>query len=186
MSILSGQAIVAARNAGQIEIDPFNAEQVNPVSYDLTLGDKVLVYKDWDQPCHGSPLVVDSKVKEHYLTNEITMLKQGFILKPGHGYLMHTRERVWTDRYVPIVDGKSSWARLFVAIHVTAGFGDPGFKGNYTLEVTCTYPIVIYPGCRIAQIRFHTIEGDITQYNGSYVGSYAEGPVASRAWRQFE
>jgi len=105
----------------------------------------------------------------------------GWIILPGVGYLMHTVERVCTDSYVPVLDGKSSIGRLFVKVHETAGFGDPGFDGQYTLEVTSLFPVRVYPGMRICQMRFHHIDGTPVSYQklGHYLGDKALGPVAT-------
>ena len=90
-------------------------------------------------------------------------------------------------RHVPVLDGKSSLARLFVSVHATAGYGDAGFDGQYTLEVTVTHPIVVFAGMRIAQIRFHTMHGEVGKlYSGNYTGETSKGAVASRAYKQFE
>jgi dCTP deaminase len=184
MSILSGQAIVAARERGDIVIDPFRPEMVNPASVDLTLGDHMAVYINSVGP--PTALVqrpLDPRVEQPVMA--LTIPSTGFTLRPGIGYLMHTVERVGSRRYVPVLDGKSSMGRLFVQIHVTAGFGDPGFFGQWTLEVVVTHPVILYPGMRIAQMRFHEMSGDVKLYEGNYKDD-AEGPVASRAWRQFE
>lgn len=94
---------------------------------------------------------------------------------------------------MPVLDGKSSIGRLGVQVHVTAGYGDPGFDGQYTLEVTSVYPVRVYPGMRFCQMRFHTRDlGDQTVlkgpllYAGSYEGETSRGPVPSMIWRQFE
>jgi len=106
----------------------------------------------------------------------------GWCLMPGVGYLMHTVERVTTDHYVPVLDGKSSIGRIFVQVHVTAGFGDPGYDGQYTLEVTSKFPVIVYPGMRFCQMRFHCIDGEVLNYRdtGHYQGEQAKGAVASR------
>jgi dCTP deaminase len=130
---------------------------------------------------------LDSKHEEP--TWEFTIdPKLGWLLKPGIGYLMHTAERVTTKRYVPVLDGKSSIGRLFITAHVTAGYGDPGFDGQYTLEVVATHPVLVYPGMRFCQMRFHTPVGEILDYQhrGHYQGQASMGPVPSMAHRQFE
>ena len=96
---------------------------------------------------------------------------------------MHTVERIRTDFYNPVLDGKSSIGRLFVKVHETAGYGDPGFNGQYTLEVTTSmFPVRLYPGMRICQIRFHTLEGALASYEetGHYKGEAAQGAVGSK------
>ena len=206
--ILSGSEILHQIKQGRIKIDPFNPVHVNPASVDLTLGSEVAVYRqfsthgrEWDpskehqgvsqgtdilanRTCDWSFIRLDSKVKPEITRYTIDPVK-GWILNPGVGYLMHTAEKVGTDHYVPILDGKSSIGRLFIKVHETAGFGDPGFNGQYTLEVTSQFPVIVYPGMRICQIRFHAIQGEIQNYQGqgSYTGEWAAGPIPSQAWK---
>jgi dCTP deaminase len=200
--ILSDLAICRAIELGHIRIDPFKPEHVNPASYDLTLGKHVGTYDRWvsqvpfyqHDPMDGNTfllrkdMVLDVRDKPTFSTQEIDP-EVGWVLKPGIGYLMHTEERIWTERYVPIVDGKSSIGRLFIQIHATAGYGDPGFDGQYTLEVLVAHPVRVYPGMRIGQIRFHTLAGEVgTNYKatGNYKNHDAIGPVPSKAYKQFE
>jgi dCTP deaminase len=214
--ILPDYMIQFAVEDGVIEIDPFNPENLNPVSYDLTLGDEVVVYKRWvgyvEHYDDTGPMGLATSramaagardgtdlyrikteryldVKEEPETVKFKIdSERGWVLQPGIGYLMCTRERVFTKKYVPVLDGKSSIGRLFMVVHVTAGFGDPNFNGQYTLEVTVTHPLKVYAGMKIAQMRFHTIAGDprmVRMYDGNYTGDAAKGPVASRAYRQF-
>jgi dCTP deaminase len=199
--ILSDHAIKMAVESGDIKIDPFRVEQLNPVSYDLTLGEGVSVYDAWvdsgwtgkDRPFYGRGFYPRNSwhdVKTEPVLRRFKMTPEaGWVLFPGIGYLMHTRESIYTKKFVPVIDGKSSIGRLFIQIHITAGFGDPGFNGQYTLEVVVTHPVRIYPGMRIAQVRFHTISGDIDNlYDrvGHYVGDDARGEIGSMAWRQFK
>jgi dCTP deaminase len=142
-------------------------------------------------PVDGSYLYPRESVYDTKHEPSTTVFKipdTGWVLKPGLGYLMHTRERVKTNIYNPILDGKSSIGRLFIQVHATAGYGDPGFDGQYTLEVIVQHPVRVYAGMRICQIRFHTVHGlpeksyaDV----GHYKDGFASGAVASQAWRQF-
>lgn len=181
MSILSGLAIRDAIEHGRIRIDPFHSSALNPVSIDLTLGDDALVY-------YNDIRRLDARANNQS-THRFNLPRRGpephFDLEPGELYLLHTVERVWTDSYVPIIDGKSSIGRLGVQVHMTAGYGDPGFDGQYTLEVTCVRPTRLYPGMRICQMRFETIEGKVELYRGKYCGDAAQGPVPSMSWKQF-
>lgn len=184
MSILSGRAIAEAVHQGRITIDPYDPKYLNPASYDLTLGTKVGTY------FHA---MLDARRDNPYSVIEL----EEMYLVPGQLYLMHTTERVGAVNLVPELHGKSSIGRLGVCIHLTAGHGDPGFLGQWTLEVTCVRPVMLYAGMRIAQMLFHTVEiaasernvgpmaGGIVQYAGNYVGSAAEGPVPSMSWKQF-
>jgi dCTP deaminase len=201
--ILTGREIVKQRAKGLINIDPWNDEQVNPASYDLSLGGEIKVYKNAVFPESAPDLndlsprwCVTSFLKQSALDaakdNEVHSFQlnegEGFYIFPGIGYLMHTRERVLTEHFVPIIDGKSSIGRLFVKVHETAGYGDPGFDGQYTLEVTTMQPIKLYVGMRICQIRFHTVVGKVASYQthkSSYTGTAAVGAVPSKSWRMF-
>jgi dCTP deaminase len=179
VSLLSGPAILAACERGDIVIDPLVKERIQPASVDLTLGALCAKY---DAPSQFGYLDAAQK-------NEVqlqVLLTDGMIFLPGMGYLLHTAERVGSRKYVPVLDGKSSLGRLFVQIHMTAGFGDPGYFGQWTLEVVVTYPVRLYPGMPIAQMRFHEVVGEVKLYEGNYQGEDAEGPVASRSWRQVE
>jgi len=173
MSILSGNEIKRQVLLGNINITPFNESQLNPVSYDLTLGNNYKKYKDY---------ILDSRKNNE--TIEYNNFRQ-VLCHPNYQYLMCTVERIQTNMFVPIIDGKSSIGRLFTFIHVTAGYGDPGFDGNYTLEVVCMKPIILYTGMKIAQIRFMTIEGNISLYNGNYKNENAVGCIGSRSYKQF-
>jgi len=195
--ILSDSAIRHAVECGDIEIDPFDPARLNPCSYDLTLGDEVAVYNEWTKvdvsslvPARSwdsvSPRDIEIDIKKKPKAVHFQIPKDGLRLNPGVGYLMHTVERIHTKKYVPVIDGKSSLGRLFMFCHVTAGFGDAGFDGNYTLEVVVVHPLRVYAGMRIAQMRFHTIVGEVEKpYAGNYTGEAATGPVASRAYKQF-
>jgi len=216
--ILTDGAIRHAVETGDIEIEPFNPEHVNVTSVDLTLGRQVSVYKDWVKPIRrplakppGQPIeypppagdgrdllpqygLVDSKKPLETLDYEMDP-EIGWVLKPGIGYLMHTAERIKTMKYNPILDGKSSVGRLFLQVHATAGYGDPGFDGNYTLEVIVQHPVRVYPGMRICQIRFQTlftgvegVTGPLRTYDkiGHYTAEKAQGAVASQVWKQFK
>jgi len=180
--ILTGPEIQRQVNADRITIDPFEPKHINPASYDLTLGDKV----GWVRARRGTGFSFVYDIRRPVGMYYETIGEDGFVLQPEEGYLMHTRERVRTDHYVPVLDGKSSLGRLFVSVHQTAGYGDPGFDGQYTLEVTTVYPVRIYAGMRIAQMRFHMLFGEVALYKGNYQGEGAIGPVASRAHKQFE
>lgn len=190
--ILTDSAILTAVTTGDILIEPFRLDQVNPSSYDLTLGPEVRVYEDWvdmeggEQHIYPRSRILDVKQEPRTMTFQIP--EEGIVLRTGIGYLMHTAERVRSLKYNPVLDGKSSIARLFLQVHA-AGYGDLGFDGQYTLEVTAVHPIRVYAGMRIAQMRFHTMHGEVGRpYSevGHYTGEAARGAVASHAWKQFQ
>jgi dCTP deaminase len=88
----------------------------------------------------------------------------GLVLTPNQLYLGRTVERTETHNLVPMIEGRSSIGRLGLFVHVTAGFGDVGFCGFWTLEMFAVQPVKIYPGVPICQIFFHQIAGEITEY----------------------
>lgn len=182
MAILSGPRIVEEVEAGRILFEPFDPELLNPASVDLRLGDWVAIYKGEGQK------LFDVRCEQEVDRWNFSSL--GLRLWPGKLYLLHTVERVCTEHFVPVLDGKSSVGRLGIQVHMTAGYGDPGFDGQYTLEVTSVYPVHVFAGMRFCQMRFHELaearSGLRQLYDGNYSGDYSRGPVPSRVHRQFE
>jgi dCTP deaminase len=108
-------------------------------------------------------------MKKKHDTKIVTIPKTGLILEPNTLYLARTVEYTKTYNYVPMLEGRSSIGRLGLFVHVTAGFGDVGFCGYWTLELFCVQPIRIYPDVEICQIYYHAIEGDFECYrSGKY------------------
>jgi dCTP deaminase len=155
--ILSGKEI-EKRLGKEIFIEPYNPSQLNPNSYNLRLHQDLLVY---DEP------ILDMKKENKY--HRITIPEQGLVLETGKLYLGRTIEHTTTENTVPMLEGRSSIGRLGLFIHVTAGFGDVGFSGFWTLEIFCVQPIRIYAGVEICQIYYHSVEGDYDKYkSGKY------------------
>ena len=155
--ILSGKEI-QRRLGGDIIIDPFDEKQLNPNSYNLTLYPELLTYRE---------NTLD--MKRPNPTCRLDIPEQGLLLTPGRLYLGRTREYTRTEGLVPMLEGRSSIGRLGLFIHVTAGFGDVGFAGYWTLEIFCVQPIRIYPGVEVCQIYYHTLLGDYESYHsGKY------------------
>jgi dCTP deaminase len=155
--ILSGKQI--RKKLGEdIFIEPFNESQLNPNSYNLKLHNELLVYED---------SILDMKKENSY--KSIIIPNEGIVLEPNKLYLGRTKEYTRTDKFVPMLEGRSSVGRLGLFIHVTAGFGDVGFSGYWTLEIHCIQPIRIYADVEICQIYYHSIEGDYDKYvSGKY------------------
>lgn len=155
--ILSGKEI--QRHIGkEIIIEPFDQSRVNPNSYNLTLHNEFLVYENHELD-----------MKKLNPTKRITIPEEGLVLEPNRLYLGRTNEFTKTEGFVPMLEGRSSTGRLGLFIHVTAGFGDVGFAGYWTLEIFCIQPIRIYPNAEICQIYYHSIEGDYEPYkSGKY------------------
>ena len=150
--ILSGNEI--RRQLGtNIKIDPYDERQLNPNSYNVRLHDELLVYDETELDMRRLP-----KYSRHNIPPE------GLVLKPNRLYLGRTVERTETRNFVPMLEGRSSVGRLGLFVHITAGFGDAGFCGFWTLEMFAVHPIRVYAGVEIAQVFYHTVEGDVTEY----------------------
>lgn len=156
--MLTSKAIKQAIAKNDIIIRPLNEDNINPNSIDLTLFKELKVYKS---------IILDPQVNNE--TKVLEIPDEGLVLHPGELYLGRTNE--WTEAgpYIPLLEGKSSLARLGINIHATAGFGDIGFRGHWVLEITVTKPVFVYPNMKIGQVCFHSAEGEIDQvYTGKY------------------
>lgn len=150
--ILSGQEILKHLGKG-IVIEPFDAARLNPNSYNLALHHELLVYEE---------LVLD--MKKRHRVSRVQIPPEGLVLKPQQLYLGRTVERTETHRFVPMLEGRSSIGRLGLFVHITAGFGDVGFCGFWTLEMFCVQPIRVYAGVEIAQVFYHALDGPFEEY----------------------
>ena len=155
-------------------IEPFEKNQLNPNSYNLKLHNELLIYTDD---------VLDMKKENKF--EKIVIPEEGLVLAPNRLYLGRTVEYTRTLNAVPMLEGRSSIGRLGLFVHVTAGFGDVGFSGYWTLEIFCIQPIRIYPHIEICQLYFHTIEGDYDPYSsGKYQNN--KGIQPSYLYKDFE
>lgn len=177
--MLTGPEIIKQIAFGNIEIDPLDYRRVGANSVDLTLGDTLLVY----EPDSVGEVALD--MAKPPKTEEIKIPKEGFWLCPGKLYLGVTRERAGSKKYATQIAGRSSTGRLGLWVHVTAGFGDVGFVGHWTLELTTVHMLKVYPGAAICQIAFQQTVGARQAYSGRYDQS-APMPVASRLWKDFQ
>ncbi len=150
--VLSGQEI-RAQLESNIVIDPFDESQLNPNSYNLTLHNELMVYEE---------VILDMRKPSR--VRRMTIPPEGLVLQPNQLYLARTVERTETHNLVPMIEGRSSVGRLGLFVHVTAGFGDVGFCGFWTLEMFAVQSVRIYPGVPICQIFYHEIRGEITEY----------------------
>lgn len=175
MAILSGPEILRQMKLGAIVIDPFDPsmvdDKVNPNSVNLQLGSHILTY---DHP------TLDMAVDNPFTVVEIP--PEGMWFMPGELYLGTTRQRTITHGFVPELTGRSSVGRLGLTVHITAGWGEEAFDGEWTLEMTVVKPLRIYAGVAICQIIYNTREGAPQLYQGKYQGQ--RGPQPSQLWRE--
>jgi len=183
--ILSDRELRARLGAGDLQVGPLGdaALQIQPASIDLRLADAFIVYKPGQIACLD-PRDPDTLTA----ATETINIAEGsaFILHPGEFALGSTIERVLIPSdLVARVDGRSSVGRLAVVVHATAGFIDPGFAGQITLELSNLgrIPVRLSPGMRIAQIVLHQLTSPAERPYGTKRGSHYQeqsGPVASR------
>lgn len=179
MSVLSGPEIARlfnSRGSGGVpllDIDPWNDKRLGPNSYDVALGDTLRCYR------RGLAMRGGLSTRKENIADAIPIPSTGIRLEPGRLYLGHTVEAVHCEGLVPYIDGRSSMGRLGLSVHVTAGRGDDGFCGQFTLEITVVEPLTVFAGDLVGQLTFHTLVGERQPYRGRYQGQ--QGPTASRA-----
>jgi len=171
--ILSGLEI-ENRLGKTIVIEPYDRKLLNPNSYNLRLSDELLVYTS-----HELDMAKPNAFER------LTIPPEGMLLQPGKLYLGRTLEFTGTEGLVPMLEGRSSVGRLGLFIHVTAGFGDVGFRGFWTLEILCVQPVRVYAGVEICQIFYHTLEGKYENYkSGKYQNN--QGIQPSLLYKDFQ
>ncbi len=157
--LLSDQDIEKYIQRGEIKIDPAPdfEKQLGPASLDLKLGNEFKLFN------YSTISHIDPRDKKTF-NNLTKMIKledgQPFILHPQEFVLAATFEKVTLGNTIGArIEGRSSWGRLGLIIHSTAGYVDPGFSGRLTLEMTNIgqIPILLYSGMRICQLAFETL-----------------------------
>ena len=186
--VLSDRTIEKLIADGRIGIDPYDVSLLQPSSVDVRVDRYFRVFHNARYP------YIDVRNPQPDLTELLTIENdEPFVLHPGEFVLGQTLE--WTELpndLVARLEGKSSLGRLGLLIHSTAGYVDPGWKGNLTLELSnvANLPITIYRGMKIGQISFMQLsEPTSTPYGSSSLGSKYQGqrgPTPSRYWQNFQ
>jgi len=187
MSVLSDRDIRTALEAGDIAIRPYDAADLQPSSVDLHLDRSFRVFRNNRYP------YIDVRAPQPDLTELLTVADaEAFVLHPGEFVLGQTLEWVeLPNDLVARLEGKSSLGRLGLLIHSTAGYVDPGWKGNLTLELSnvANLPIALYFGMKIGQISFFEMSSPVDRpYGTPSLGSRYQGqsePTASAFHRDF-
>lgn len=186
--VLSDRDIRKAIAAGRVVIEPFDDDAVQPSSVDLRLDSSFQVFRNARYP------YIDVRVPMEGLTDLARATDdRPFILHPGEFVLGSTLERVAVpDDLVARLEGKSSLGRLGLLIHSTAGYVDPGWDGNLTLELSnvANLPITLYPGMKIGQISFLRMTSPAEHpYGSEELGSKYRGqvgPTPSMYYKNFK
>ncbi len=177
--VLSDIEILKAIERGDIVIEPFDRSLLGSNSYDVRFSENLAIYVDD---------VLDAKV--HNKIEHFKIPEEGFVLLPDELYLGATVEYTETHKYLPILEGKSSTGRLGIDIHATAGVGDVGFCGHWTLEISVKKPVRVYSGMPIGQLIYHTISGEVERpYSKKKDSKYCDQgamPVESMMWKNFK
>lgn len=194
LSILLRDEIIDAYDKNLVRIEPFRLENLGPNSIDVSINEVLRTYEPVNviKNNEGKYQVVrtdENHFKQNYLdtakinpTYEIKIPKEGLVLVPGILFLGGTNEKVGSDNLVPMYEGRSSMARLGIQSHISAGFGDIGFKDNWTLEIIVSHPVVIYPNMRIGQVYFYRVNENsvekLKQNGYLYKGKYSDHNLA--------
>ena len=186
MTVLSDNSIKRELESKRIIINPLDYNDIQPASVDLHLSKDLRVFT------RGlSRIDVRSDLK-HLTKAEEIHENAPFLLHSGAFILGSTVEWVEiADDLVARIEGKSSLGRLGLLVHSTAGYVDPGWKGDLTLELfNCSpLPITLYRGMPIGQISFLNLSTKADRPYGSkslrskYQGQ--TGPTASRINEDF-
>ena len=178
--ILSDRSIKESIASGRIVITPYDEGLVQPASIDIRLDGRFLVFRNYKHSC------IDPKALQEDLTEMVTVAEgDPFIVHPGEFILGNTVERVKLGNdLVARLEGKSSLGRLGLIVHATAGYVDPGFDGNITLELSnvANLPIRLYPGMKVGQISFFAMTTPADRpYGSPGLGSKYKGQTAPTA-----
>jgi dCTP deaminase len=184
--ILSDRSIREEIEAGRIMIDPFDPASIQPSSIDVHVAGLFRVFHNARYP------FIDVKREMEDLTELVKVAEgEAFILHPGEFVLGSTLERLRLPNDVAArLEGKSSLGRLGLLTHSTAGFVDPGWDGDLTLELSnvANLPITIYPGMKIGQVAFLQLTSPSETPYGEGRGSKYQGqrgPTPSRYFENF-
>ncbi len=161
--ILSDRGILKALKLGQLKIEPFNSNSLQPSSYDLTLSGNFWLQSSESKRVLGNNVeeIIDLKNPPDMKDVGIAVSVNSIVLSPQTFILGSTIERVEIPGYLAArLEGKSSLGRLGLVIHATAGYIDPGFHGHLTLELTniSSFPLRLYTGMAIAQLTLLRME----------------------------
>lgn len=186
--ILCDQDIKSSIQDQEIGIHPYDESSVQPSSYDVRLSSRFQVFRNHKQ------VVIDPEEDQRPNMEEIYVADNGvFIIHPGEFVLGCTVEVITNPIYiVSRLEGKSSLGRLGLIVHATAGYIDPGFNGQITLELSnvANLPIRLRPGMKIGQISFSKMTGPAEipygdpRLKSKYQGQ--QGPTVSLMHKNYE
>lgn len=185
-----------------LEIDNYDEKMISPASLDVRLGSRLRVFKQNDHhiidPVNykdvlKSERTTESGVKvEDYEYTTVYDMTKPFVIHPYDFVLGSTLENFKLPNDLAArLDGRSSLGRLGLITHATAGWIDPGFHGNITLEITNfgKLPIMLHIGMRIGQLIFYQLSSPAEiPYNLRKLSKYHDqkGATQSKLNEDFE
>jgi dCTP deaminase len=184
--VLSDRTIKDEIAKGRLIIEPLMPDCIQPASIDLHLDRKLLVFKPQRHPAY-----IDVRSSLDHL-NELVELDEddAFFLDPGEFVLVSTLESITLpDDIVGRLEGKSSLGRIGLLIHSTAGYVDPGWQGNLTIELSnvAKLPIALYYRMKIGQISFLRLTSPVDRlYGAAELGSKYQGQTEPTASKYYE
>tara|TARA_Y100000310_G_scaffold323770_1_gene384654 strand:+ start:1008 stop:1586 length:579 start_codon:yes stop_codon:yes gene_type:complete len=158
MTVLSDKDLLKAIESKRILIQPFKEDSVGPCSIDLSLGTAFRVFRKSEHTHIDPKEGIPDNIME--LTDKAD---EPFIIHPGEFVLASISEKIRIpDNMIGRLEGRSSWGRLGIVVHSTAGKVDPGFEGHLTLEIAnlSNLPVCLHPGAKIAQITFELLSSE--------------------------
>lgn len=165
-------------------------EQFGPTSVDLRLGTDFQIIE------RPSITHVDFIKDPEKIAKESRKYMKHIKVKHGEPYVLHPGEFALASTLefikVPLdlaarLEGRSTWGRLGLLIHATAGFVDPGFAGALTFELAniSNVPLPLYPGVRISQICFFLSKATRLSYTEKKYTKYS-GKTTTAASNYFK
>ncbi|MEY8436190.1 dCTP deaminase [Atopobiaceae bacterium 24-176] len=180
--VLSDRDIKRELVEGRIVIEPLIDKDIQPASVDVRLGSNFRIFRN------SRHTYIDPMADQPDLTEEVMVAPgEAFVLHPGQFALGTTQERIaLPDDILGKLEGKSTLGRLGLMIHSTAGYVDPGWDGEITLELSnvATLPIMLRPGMRIGQMSFERMSSPVERpYGSADLGSHYQGQRGATAPR---
>lgn len=173
--ILTGSEIKKEVDKGNIYIDPFVEDNLNPNSCNYRLGRELFVLENSG--------FIDSRKPTDY--KKIYIAEEGYILEPGRVYLGHTYEKIGSKKYLTILIGRSSVGRLGLYLQITADLGHIGTKHCWTLELHVVQPLIVYPLMKIGQVSFWKARGgNRLDYESEY--QRFSTPLISKLYKELQ
>ncbi len=152
--MLTGLQILEEMKKGNIKIEPFHKDQLNPNSYNLTIPNKIAYYTNDLLDVKGGNKIEIVDIPE-----------DGYLLVPNTLYFIGINEYTETKNFVPFISGRSSMGRLGISIHPTANMGTNGYKGYWNFNIWVVRPVKIYPNMKIGQIYYYKAIGKPLYHN---------------------